>query len=452
MCEGAFLHRCEVSCKKLGYDVDCELEEEEEAACDGSEDFCVRMQEYDDSDCTMTMAGSMEMSFGAYLNTCSEDGETYTIVKCTEDPNIVEVTEYSDSNCEDELFSNLIANNMCYSKEEGDIGYFSFSWDNSACKKDEVCMDDPKGIAASVGESCIPDVVGKHGEMCEEFDADFEGHALYLWELCPKTCGKCDAPKPDVCMLCGEDEILLGDKIAGTDEVHGDYRCFDVQNYVVENPDIDCEMVKLGNSGKCCGKPMDCDQCVAAFEAKGGCEAWMAGEDPEELGLVPPGCMRCAEQARRRCGIEDEDFQLCRVGDKVRTNLQVGIDEEGDAYTCGDLVIYGMYIDEEARKMIKQYHREECCSHGKAAEKKMMKMMIKKKAKKKIYKNRLAKGWNITHKSEMPVSQTLLKKKMAHLKKWVYSDEEKNKPKMMRYFRQKAGHMVKQRRNKMSGM
>lgn len=63
---------------------------------------------------------------------------------------------------------------------------------------DKACVDDPKGLAKSVGMDC--ECVAWYGSNswwnCGTYDDDFEGHATYIWEICPKSCGKCGDKKP----------------------------------------------------------------------------------------------------------------------------------------------------------------------------------------------------------------------------------------------------------------
>jgi len=53
------------------------------------------------------------------------------------------------------------------------------------------CVDDPKGLVSSdPSKNC--DDVGSHTHWsCDHFDEDFNGHATFIWELCPVTCDMC---------------------------------------------------------------------------------------------------------------------------------------------------------------------------------------------------------------------------------------------------------------------
>jgi len=55
------------------------------------------------------------------------------------------------------------------------------------------CVDDPEGIVAvDPTKDCANVNTGLPGWDCEYYDSDFNGHDVYIYELCPKTCGHCD--------------------------------------------------------------------------------------------------------------------------------------------------------------------------------------------------------------------------------------------------------------------
>jgi len=58
----------------------------------------------------------------------------------------------------------------------------------------EDCVNDPKGLVSTAdGKTC--DEVGDGSEnphwSCHHFDEDFNGHATFIWELCPVSCHMC---------------------------------------------------------------------------------------------------------------------------------------------------------------------------------------------------------------------------------------------------------------------
>merc|ERR1719419_717449 len=58
----------------------------------------------------------------------------------------------------------------------------------------EDCVNDPKGLVSTAeGKTC--EEVGDGSEnphwSCHHFDEDFNGHATYIWELCPVSCHMC---------------------------------------------------------------------------------------------------------------------------------------------------------------------------------------------------------------------------------------------------------------------
>ena len=54
-------------------------------------------------------------------------------------------------------------------------------------------MDDPEGIVAvDSTKDCANVNTGLPGWDCDYYDADFNGHAVHIYELCPLSCGRCD--------------------------------------------------------------------------------------------------------------------------------------------------------------------------------------------------------------------------------------------------------------------
>jgi hypothetical protein len=56
------------------------------------------------------------------------------------------------------------------------------------------CVDDPDGFVADdpLRDCKDVDMYDSAAEWgCPHFDGDFNGHAVHIWQLCPKSCGKC---------------------------------------------------------------------------------------------------------------------------------------------------------------------------------------------------------------------------------------------------------------------
>lgn len=57
--------------------------------------------------------------------------------------------------------------------------------------RDSTCRDDPYGIVAAAPFSDCVDLKKTGQWSCPAFDPDFNGHSVYVWELCPKSCQCC---------------------------------------------------------------------------------------------------------------------------------------------------------------------------------------------------------------------------------------------------------------------
>jgi len=55
----------------------------------------------------------------------------------------------------------------------------------------EDCVDDPQGLVSSDPSKNCYDVGSRSDWMCDNFDDDFNGHATFIWELCPVSCHMC---------------------------------------------------------------------------------------------------------------------------------------------------------------------------------------------------------------------------------------------------------------------
>jgi len=53
------------------------------------------------------------------------------------------------------------------------------------------CVDDPKGLVSSDPTKNCDDVGSITHWSCDHFDEDFNGHATFIWELCPVSCDMC---------------------------------------------------------------------------------------------------------------------------------------------------------------------------------------------------------------------------------------------------------------------
>eukprot|EP01006_Ploeotia_vitrea_P028376 TRINITY_DN61080_c0_g1_i1.p1 TRINITY_DN61080_c0_g1~~TRINITY_DN61080_c0_g1_i1.p1 ORF type:complete len:620 (-),score=33.39 TRINITY_DN61080_c0_g1_i1:1080-2939(-) len=60
---------------------------------------------------------------------------------------------------------------------------------------DDVCVDDPHGIVAADPTKDCRNLQRTGPWSCDYYDADFNGHAVFIYELCPKSCGRCNTEK-----------------------------------------------------------------------------------------------------------------------------------------------------------------------------------------------------------------------------------------------------------------
>ena len=77
------------------------------------------------------------------------------------------------------------------------------AWTGGEVEKLTPCVNDPTGILADDGSTCAlelgPENGGHGGYECDYYDGDYNGYAVYFWQLCPDTCGKCDVYQAPVC-------------------------------------------------------------------------------------------------------------------------------------------------------------------------------------------------------------------------------------------------------------
>jgi len=64
--------------------------------------------------------------------------------------------------------------------------YNVFVWRNTTCR------DDPYGIVAEDPDKECAKLKRTGIWSCLSYDRDFNGHSVWIWELCPKSCKLCD--------------------------------------------------------------------------------------------------------------------------------------------------------------------------------------------------------------------------------------------------------------------
>jgi len=57
------------------------------------------------------------------------------------------------------------------------------------------CVDDPMGLVVSDPHKNCDDVGSESHWSCDHFDEDFNGHAIFIWEICPVSCNMCGADR-----------------------------------------------------------------------------------------------------------------------------------------------------------------------------------------------------------------------------------------------------------------
>jgi len=55
------------------------------------------------------------------------------------------------------------------------------------------CVDDPMGLVVNDPSKNCDDVGSETHWSCDHFDEDFNGHKLFIWEICPVSCNMCGA-------------------------------------------------------------------------------------------------------------------------------------------------------------------------------------------------------------------------------------------------------------------
>jgi len=57
------------------------------------------------------------------------------------------------------------------------------------------CVDDPMGLVVNDPAKNCDDVGSETHWSCDHFDEDFNGHAIFIWEICPVSCAMCGADR-----------------------------------------------------------------------------------------------------------------------------------------------------------------------------------------------------------------------------------------------------------------
>ncbi|KAK7239182.1 hypothetical protein SO694_000273108 [Aureococcus anophagefferens] len=71
--------------------------------------------------------------------------------------------------------------------------------DSGCCCEPRGCFDDPLGIIADLGPAVGEACAGIADDGCDDFQADYNGYELYTWQLCPRSCDRCEDYEDPVC-------------------------------------------------------------------------------------------------------------------------------------------------------------------------------------------------------------------------------------------------------------